>query len=371
MPELTVASAAEYDNIRHGKMTPAIAAQYLREGRILLRTFGDVLHDVYPSSDILTRLTDFFIADDTSASTLSIQRKIRNWIADKHPPQNREDIFKIAFALGLDESKLNYLLGMCGGYGIQYRDGRELVFAWHLRHGFNYKEACDFYNSLPSCKCIEIAGEITSQITQQLQFLSFNAETPEELRQMFISNIDKFGKMHLRAYFYFDKFINLLTNPSGYCDTQEEIYSAETVMNVYLSMHIPSGKRRDNYSLVQKLVKKDWPNATSIKNIRNHKEDVSRKLLLLLYVVTENEGIIEDKFDYFDESLTMEQRVEDHWYSINAMLNDCGMAPLDPRNASDWIILYAVSSTDEDTTMSERLEEVIKYMFEDLPSEEK
>ena len=141
-------------------------------------------------------------------------------------------------------------------------------------------------------------------------------------------------------------------------------------MNVYLSMHMPSSRKRDNYSLVQKLVKKNWPNATSIKNIRSRKEDVSRKLLLLLYVVTENEGIVMDNYDYYDETLTLEQRVEDHWYTINAMLNDCGMVPLDPRNASDWLILYAVSTDDEDTPMSERLEQVIKFMFDDSPDED-
>ncbi len=363
MPELTVASAAEYDKILHRKMTPAIAAKYLREGRIVLRTFGDVLREVYPSPDILSRLTDFFA--DSSSSRASAQRKVRNWIEDKHPPQSRGDVFKIAFALGLDEASLNHLLGMCGDYGIQYRDGRELVFAWHLRHGMSYSEASEFYASLPPWQDAEPAKNVTSQITQQLQFLSLQAVTQEQLRAMYISNLSKFGKMHLRAYFYFDKFFNILINPSDGGPVREETYSAETVMDVYLSMHMPSGKNFGSYTLIQKLIKKNWPNATSLKNIRNRKEDVSRKLLLLLYVVTENEGMVEDKYDFFDDALTLEQRVEDHWYSINAMLNDCGMTPLDPRNAFDWLILYAVSTTDEDAPMSDRLAEVIKYMFDD------
>ena len=370
MPELTEASAAEYDNILHGKMTPAIAAQYLREGRIVLRTFGDVLREVYPAPDILSRLSDFFSADDPGASQQSVQRKIRNWIADKHPPQNREDIYKIAFALSLDESQLNHLLGMCGDYGIQYRDCRELVLSWHLRHGMSYGEALEFYAGLPEMNSDGGTDDVASQITQQIHYLSLMAQNQKDLKDLIYKNSDKFGKMHLRAFFYFDRFLNQLTNPTGYNDAHEEIYSAETVMNVYLSMHMPSSRKRDNYSLVQKLVKKNWPNATSIKNIRGRKEDVSRKLLLLLYVVTENEGIVMDNYDYYDETLTLEQRVEDHWYTINAMLNDCGMVPLDPRNASDWLILYAVSTDDEDTPMSERLEQVIKFMFDDSPDED-
>ena len=362
--DVTYSSAAEYDNILHGKMTPAIAAQYLREERIVLRTFGDVLREVYPHDDILRRLTDFFVAEEPNANSTSVQRRIRNWIADKHPPQNREDIFKIAFSLGLSESRLNHLLGMCGDYGIQYRDGRELVLSWHLRHNLTYAEANRFYDSLPKADGVEIFTPDMDRLTHEIQYNALRAESLDELRELYAEYLPKFGKMHFRAYFYFDQFLKQLTDPKGYNDAREESYSAETVMNLYLSMHMPSGKKRDRYTLVQKLISKNWPNATSIKNIRNHKEDVSRKLLLLLYVVTENEGVVMDSFDYYDESITLEERIENHWYMINAMLNDCGMVPLDPRNASDWLILYAVS-TDEDTPMSERLEQVIKYMFED------
>ncbi len=59
-------------------------------------------------------------------------------------------------------------------------------------------------------------------------------------------------------------------------------------MQQYFSLHIPFGRSRQGYSVVQKLIKHNWPNATALKNIRQHREDVPRKLLLLLYVVTEN-----------------------------------------------------------------------------------
>lgn len=117
---------------------------------------------------------------------------------------------------------------------------------------------------------------------------------------------------------------------------------------------------------MQKLLKQNWPNATSIKNIRNHKEDVPRKLLLLLYVVTENEMAATDPYSEMDEDyMTLEDRVEDHWWTLNAILEDCGMAPLDPRNATDWLILYAISA-DPDEPMSDRLEQVISCVFDSV-----
>ena len=37
------------------------------------------------------------------------------------------------------------------------------------------------------------------------------------------------------------------------------------------------------------------------------------------------------------------------------------MPPLDPRNATDWLVLYAVTATEE--SMSERMEQVIELLF--------
>lgn len=365
MPELTIASAAKYDSILSGKMTPEIAAEYLREERIVMRTFGDVLRDVYTDSDLTDKIVMFYVQVDGDKNEQSTQRKIRNWISNRHPPSGRDDFFRIAFALGLDEPRLNYLLGTCNDYGIQYRNGRELVLAWFLRIGGDYRDALDFYSSLPAVEPLEKSDD-DSNITHYLHYNLEKVTTVEELRTFYIENLSRFGNVHLRAYYYFEAFMNQLVRPNpSWNERKEENYSVERVVDVYLSMHMPSSKRRDNYSLVQKMIKKNWPNATLIKNIRNHKEDVSRKLLLLLYVVTENEGITEDSLDYYDEDLTFEQRIDDHWWKINAMLSDCGMHPLDLRNASDWLILYSIA-TDDDTPMSERLEEVIKYMFEDV-----
>jgi hypothetical protein len=40
------------------------------------------------------------------------------------------------------------------------------------------------------------------------------------------------------------------------------------------------------------------------------------------------------------------------------------MPTLDLRNAGDWLMMYAVTASDE--AMSEKLEQVIEYMFRDV-----
>lgn len=134
-------------------------------------------------------------------------------------------------------------------------------------------------------------------------------------------------------------------------------------MDLYLRMKMPSSRSRTDMGVIQRLIKSNWPNTTALKNIRNRKADVPRKLLLLFYIITENAA--DEEYRETDEDyLTPQQRLDDHWYAINAMLTDCGMPPLDPRNAFDWLVLYAVTADEE--SMSERMEAVIEQLFSGL-----
>lgn len=365
--ELTHLSATEYETIIYGNMTPAMAASYLRNGQIIMRSFAETLKDMYPSPDLIPRLMDFFLSVTPNANPQSISRKIRNWISGRNHPASRDDLFRIAFALGLSEQQLNYLLGLCTDYGIQYRDSNEIILAWFLRNGYSYPEAEKFCSTLPPIQALNLARtKRTSQLTHEMRAEFQSVQTLTDLRSCYIKNLHHFGNMHLRAYYYFNTYLNQLIHPTPFWNSEasEPDYSLDAVMDIYLSFRVPSGKKRTNYTVVQKLLKQNWPNTTSIKNIRNHKEDVPRKLLLLLYVVTENETTNTDFYSELDEDyMTLEDRVEDHWWTLNAILEDCGMAPLDPRNAMDWLILYAISANPEEP-MSERLEQVLSYVFD-------
>ncbi len=201
----------------------------------------------------------------------------------------------------------------------------------------------------------------------QNEFLQ--VRTVDDLRACYLRNLDSFGVFHLRAYTYFSKYLaQLMTPASAVNGVQEPDYSMEAVMEQYLSLKMPSGKKREGYSVVQKLIKRNWPNTTALKNIRLRREDVPRKLLLLLYVITEN--VVDGEYSELDEDyISPQERLEDHWYCLNAILADCGMPPLDPRNATDWLVLYAITA-DGDHPMSERMEQVIEALYADVRSAE-
>ena len=360
--DLTQASSNEYNKLFSQQMTPEMAASYLREGRISLRSFGEVLRKFYPAGDILPRLIAAFQQESPELSTDAVSKKLRNWLSGRNMPTSREDVFQIAFALELTETQTSYLLGMCSDFGIHYRDGRELVYAWFLRMGMTYAEARDFYETLPPVPEAEpVPLGAKSHLTREIHADFLRVHSKEDLRNWYIENMDSFGRFHLRAYYYFNKYLDQLIHPApAWGNTYEPDYSMEAVMQKYLSLNMPSGKDRSSYTVVQKLIKQNWPNTTALKNIRNRKKDVPRKLLLLLYVITEN--IMDDGYSELDEEyITLEEKVEDHWWSLNALLTDCGMPLLDPRNPTDWLVLYAISADDE--TMSERLEQVIEKMY--------
>lgn len=367
--QLTVTSAAEYNRVLYGQMSPAMAVAYLQDNQLPVRTFSDVLHQMYTGDDLQTRLTDFFLSDMPDVNPQSTARKIKNWLSDKNLPTNREDIFRIGYALGFGEAQLDYLLSICTDYGIQYRDGHDVVYAWFLRNGYAYQDAREFFDHLPPAPGLnQMDGVSESHLTKEIQNNFLSVSSKEELRSCYLNNLNKFGCQHLRAYYYFDKFLSILIHPvPEWIDTPEPYYSLETVMQTYLSLCMPSGKNRQNYSLVQRLIKQNWPNTTAIKNIRSHKVDVPRKLLLLLYVITEDLSVVSDRFSQEEfEDMTIQERVEQHWWTLNAMLADCGMALLDPRNVTDWLILYAIGAASEEEPMSDRLEQVISLMYHDI-----
>lgn len=356
-------STQEYELLLYGDLSPSTAARHLLDEHLVLKTFPQVLRELYGADDLQFRLTTAFTAGEGDKAP-SAARKVRNWLAGKNQPTSREDVFRIAFALDLDEEQCSQLLGFCTEYGIHYRNGRELVYSWFLRMGFGYSDAVEFFSSLPPCPRMDAPPpeDGPTRLTQSLQNHFLTVADSGELRIAYIQRLELFGLLHARAFHYFRSYMEQLLHPSSFFEEDETVYSLETVMETYFSLHMPSGKDRSGYSVTQKLLKRNWPNATILKDIYAYRKDVPRKLLLLLYVTTEN--CIDRVYSELDEGyITAQERIEDHWWTMNAILSDCGMPLLDLRNASDWLMMYAVTADEE--SMSERLEQVIDQIFSD------
>lgn len=174
---------------------------------------------------------------------VSGSRKIHNWVSGKNRPAARDDIFRIAFALQLNEQQLNYLLCLCTDYCIQYRDNQELILTWFLRSGYSYQDAMEFYSTLPPVQELNLARtKQTSRLTHEVRAAFQHVHTLDDLRDCYLKNLNHFGAMHLRAYYYFDKFLNQFIHPTPCWDSNTEPdYSLEAVMQTYLTLKVPSG----------------------------------------------------------------------------------------------------------------------------------
>lgn len=59
---------------------------------------------------------------------------------------------------------------MCTDFGIHYREGREVVYAWFLRMGHTYREARMFFDTLPPIMYSDTPPKTTTyHLTRELQ----------------------------------------------------------------------------------------------------------------------------------------------------------------------------------------------------------
>jgi hypothetical protein len=288
---------------------------------------------------------------------------VRDWLNSKYAPSEKEDLIKICFALKLDELKAGAFLSLTSDGTFHLRNPREFSFAYCLRTCKSYTHATQMISGLKPIDANKKQRDnfvLTKTIADSFKIV----HDDETFNEFYEENYYSLGELHNTAYARFLHFLNLLEQPETGCCGIEDKYSDEAVVDLYLIMNLPLDKKTSKYSVLQKTIRKFWPNSTSIIKMRNREEDVTRRVLLLLYLITEGGITSEDNDAYIlDEDFNDEERFEEHYWRLNSMLNDCGMSKIDPRNVFDWLILYCLKSSD-DEAMSERMQEVLDVIFE-------
>lgn len=374
---LTETSAKHWDFVIQENLTAKEAVAFMKSG-MKLRTFQDNLRAFYSGDDLEKRLVEG-LCRCTGKSEQSVRRKVYNWMQNRNLPSDREELFCICFLLELDETASDFLLKRLTGEGIHYRNMEELIYAWCLKNSLGYEYARELMEELSANSLCAASKEIrqpesaghgeenlpsvgdgqpellTGAVKADFQKL----RSHEELLQFILDRKSGLGNWHNTAYQYFDAMLGLLTKENG-----KTVYSLEKVADNYLRLNIPVDKRTSGYNCMQKLVKKHWPGSRSIKAMKSRTQDVTRKVLLLLYIVTE--GVHDDSYEEMDEEGTSpEEFLEFHCRNMNRMLNECGMERIDPRGAFDFLILYSIRP-EEDEFMSERMAEIVGELYRDV-----
>ncbi len=351
---LTEVSARQWAFVTRENLSPREAVAFLLSG-MQLRTFRDVLRQVCGREDLEQQLVEGLLAQSVGVQPDSIRRKVRSWMSGKAMPTEREDVFQICFALKLELEQAEKLLAALTEQGIHYRNVRETVYAYCLRCHLDYACACQLAGQFAFGKQGTDTREPVTQLIRQ-DFLQVRAQ--EDLFSFLLRHREQMGEKHNTAYAYFTKMLNLLT---GEGLNGEERYTMEYVADTYLRLNVPQDKKTGKYGDVQKMVKKYWPGVRNIKAMHCRSEDVSRKTLLLLYLVTG--GVWDRDYDELDEAYIQPREfLENHCTRMNQMLCQCGMRPIDPRNAFDYLVLYCLRP-EEELFMSDRMAALAAELF--------
>lgn len=353
---------------REGEKTPQEMVLFLKNGAIF-RRFDDLLRQLYPEKDLGRRLTEG-LTEITGESHDSVSRKVRNWLRGNNIPKSRELLFQICFVLGLDEPSSNRLLTYASETGIHYRNPKELVYAYGLRMGLSYLETVELNQSAMEIYMQEMekgrSGGRAPKYTRMVREAFDQVWSREELTAFFQEYGEELGTFHETAYQAFLSMLQKLQHPRELEDgVREERYTMEKVLTTYIRMKVPEIKRVGTYSLLQRLMKKYWPNESSLLNMKNRREDVGRKTIMLLHLVTEMMEI-EDEEEFLWEEWAEEDPedvLEIRIAQMDLLLERYGMNQLDLGSPFDLAVMYAMQAGETDF-MSDRMTQVLNLLFE-------
>lgn len=309
----------------------------------------------------------------------AVERKVRMWMKDGMQSISKSGAIQVSFALKLSVEEANAFLQRACGEGFHARDPEEIIFLYALRNGLNYKEALALRDAMEKKGLLkqEKSGEkelFTEIVRQDLESRKNVAELEEFLRQY----QGRLGSFHNTAYEIFRGYIHLLTHAEIDDGLDAEGHmTVREVTDVYLHERlIPRIRKaaKNNQeaedlvlSALQRNIQQNWPDETSLSKMMNRQMDISRKTLILLFLATDGGEYDEE----LCEAEGAEDFFEDSYSRMNGMLANCGFAPLDPRCAFDWMVLYCMCVDAEDSLLIDsRIHRFLEEIFSNQSEEE-
>ena len=179
---------------------------------------------------------------------------------------------------------------------------------------------------------------------------------------------------------------------------QPDAMTTREVLETYLYRRLVpvaergAGEKAESFSAIQRSLRMNWPDEFSISKMRKRQLDVTRKVLILLFLATDGSETdysdetkkkdqkqdetydeYEDYEDYEEyeeeEELTPDQIFRNIRTRMDLMLQSCGFQKLDPRSPFDWMVLYCICIGDL-WEADDRLQEMLKEMFPEEQEED-
>ena len=336
-----------------GVMTTGEAVRYLKENA-RARTVREVLArelGMDPSDDkaLWRALVDLLVKSNPGEKRESTERKVRGWLKDGIVEISKAGAIQLCYALGRGLEDAEALLPRLCGERLHWRSPEDIVWIYGLKQGLPYQDAVKLRarlaeKGLMKPQKAENAETMTAVVRQEVTALSGEAE----LTAFLLEAAPRLGRMHNTAYGIFIQMLELLQDPGdGDLMPKERSMAVREIMATYLyNGCIPRARRGDKkqavdktvMSAIQRDIRQNWPDETTLSKMQHREADVTRKVLILLFLATDGgESAYGDLSD--DEAEMVFQSME---LRLNTMLADCGFPPLDPRTPFDWMVLYCM-----------------------------
>ncbi len=382
---MTVTSKRMFEQATAEIMTVREAVDFL-EKEAKMRTLRDKLEKFAQGRDLQETLTCGLWQHHPDMDREFIERRVDDWLNNPvNQMLRKRDAIEICFILGLSVEEADAFTALACEEGLHWRNPDEIVYIFALKQGMDYLEAEklneEMMEILPDKKGSEILMEdnFTPIIRSEVAAL----RTREELIDYLTEAAIRLGRYHNNAYRLFVDMMDVLEHPK--LDETEEnagLFDSEklTVHDVvkeylcgsnvlYAKERIRNGKKggalseeeKRFFTIIQKKVSDCWPNETALEKMKSREADVTRKVLILLFLATDQGPVTEDEDD-MECALSRDEVFEDIYQRLNDMLLQCGFMTLDPRAPFDWLIIYCIC-VDDMFDVDIRMKAIFKEMF--------
>ena len=397
--KMTVVSKQLYNQAISRSMTASEAIDFL-EKEAKMRTLREKLERFSHGQELKSTLVQGLMQNHANQNKESVERRVRGWLNNpKNQTLRKKDAIELCFILKLSVEEADALVALISEEGLHWRNPDEIVYIFALKQGMDYSEAQKLNDEMA-----EILSGVTESgtpaedsFTPLIRSEVTALRTREELIDYLTGAVSRLGRYHNNAYRLFMEMMNALENPlpdegeenAGLFEKEELMREELTIRDIlreylyeknvlYAKGLIQADKKKDKksprsgeerlvFTVIQEEVSRSWPDETTISKMKSRKADVTRKVLILLFLATEQEP--EEDEEDADYALSKEEIFETLYQCLNDLLLQCGFMPLDPRSPFDWLILYCICAVDM-FDMNIRMKTVFKEMFGERPPKE-
>ncbi len=390
---MTAVSEHMYNQAVSCALTVSEAVDFLkREAK--MRTLREKLEKFSHGQELRPILVQGLMRNHPDAKRDAVERRVRGWLNN---PENRtlrqSDAIELCFILGLSVEEADAFAALISEEGLHWRDPDEIVYIYSLKQGMDYAEAKKLNDEMRE----SLSGVTESRTPAEDSFTPIiraevaSIATREGLIDYLTGAVSRLGRYHNNAYKLFMEMMDALEHPALY-ETEEsaglferEKLTIRDVLREYLfeenvlyakGLVRGSRKKEDSpseegklvFTVIQEEVSRCWPDESTISKMKSRKTDVTRKVLILLFLATDS-GPVDEEDEDTESALSKEERFERLYQSLNNMLLLCGFKPIDPRSPFDWLILYCICTGDM-FDVDSRMRDIFKEMFGERPEKQ-